>query len=73
MQMIIPFEIHLPGLERQYQTFTWFIDIVVGPHPKKVSVYDVHDLKLDDTIKMSTQSNVVLLDINIHDVYTLCC
>ena len=56
---------------------TWFIDNGMEPHPEKFqfmvmsnNVIDTHTLELDDTTRLRSQSDVVLLGINIDDKLT---
>ena len=56
---------------------TWFIDNGMEPHPEKFqfmvmsnNVIDTHTLELDDTTRLRSQSDVVLLGIEIDDKLT---
>ena len=56
---------------------TWFIDNGMEPHPEKFqfmvmsnNVIDAHTLELDDTTRLRSQSDVVLLGIKIDDKLT---
>ena len=56
---------------------TWFIDNGMEPHPEKFqfmvmssNVIDTHTLELDDTTRLRSQSDVVLLAIKIDDKLT---
>ena len=56
---------------------TWFIDNGMEPHPEKFqfmvmsnNVIDTHTLELDDTTRLRSQSDVVLLGIKIDDKLT---
>ena len=56
---------------------TWFIDNGMEPHPEKFqfmvmsnNVIDTHTLELDDTTKLRSQSDIVLLGIKIDDKLT---
>ena len=56
---------------------TWFIDNGMEPHPEKFqfmvmsnNVIDTHSLEKDDTTRLRSQSDVVLLGIKIDDKLT---